>query len=238
MSRLVSLYPAPWRARYEDEFLAVLESRPLTLRDRLDVVAGALDARWHPQVHGPERIPDRIGYLSLAGFALFWAGIGVAATGPIRFDEYGSYRDGGTAVPFLLASVVLLSIGLARIVARLPSTARLTAVAGILAMIAGPVWAVAPWHFPVAMVFIVGLGCLAVGARSAGIMSTGAVVVLGLGVVVPLGLMSASLVVPWYALRTAEVSAVVLIAPLSLVWLVIARTLLHGSERTPVVSSV
>jgi hypothetical protein len=28
MSRLICLYPADWRARYEDEFLALLAERP------------------------------------------------------------------------------------------------------------------------------------------------------------------------------------------------------------------
>jgi hypothetical protein len=49
MSRLVRFYPRAWRDRYEDEFLALLEARPLTSRDVLDVVWGAVDAHLHPQ---------------------------------------------------------------------------------------------------------------------------------------------------------------------------------------------
>ena len=52
MSRLVRLYPAAWRARYEAELLDALTFRPLTLRDRFDLVRGALDARVHPELAG------------------------------------------------------------------------------------------------------------------------------------------------------------------------------------------
>ena len=45
MSSLVRLYPRSWRARYEPEFLDLLETRPPSLRDRIDIVRGAIDAR-------------------------------------------------------------------------------------------------------------------------------------------------------------------------------------------------
>jgi hypothetical protein len=41
---LLRLYPAPWRARYGDEFAALLEERSLGPSDVADVVHGALDA--------------------------------------------------------------------------------------------------------------------------------------------------------------------------------------------------
>jgi hypothetical protein len=44
---LLRLYPAPWRARYGDEFAAVLEERPLGPFDVADVLLGALDAHLH-----------------------------------------------------------------------------------------------------------------------------------------------------------------------------------------------
>jgi hypothetical protein len=42
------LYPRAWRDRYADELLAVLASRPLTARARVDLLRGALDAHVHP----------------------------------------------------------------------------------------------------------------------------------------------------------------------------------------------
>ena len=44
---LLRLYPARWRARYGDEFAAVLGERPLGPFDVADVLLGALDAHLH-----------------------------------------------------------------------------------------------------------------------------------------------------------------------------------------------
>ena len=44
---LLRLYPPRWRARYGDEFVAVLEERPLGPFDVADVLLGALDAHLH-----------------------------------------------------------------------------------------------------------------------------------------------------------------------------------------------
>lgn len=43
--RLAKLYPAAWRERFEDEFLELLESRPLDLPTVLDVLGAALTER-------------------------------------------------------------------------------------------------------------------------------------------------------------------------------------------------
>jgi len=53
----VRLYPRAWRERYGAELEALLEARPPTLGDRLDLIRGALDARVDPQVgsSAPER---------------------------------------------------------------------------------------------------------------------------------------------------------------------------------------
>jgi hypothetical protein len=42
---LIRLYPARWRARYGEEFLAILEERPLGPFDVADILLGALDAQ-------------------------------------------------------------------------------------------------------------------------------------------------------------------------------------------------
>ena len=44
---LLRCYPARWRARYGDEFAAVLDERPLGPFDVADVLLGALDAHLH-----------------------------------------------------------------------------------------------------------------------------------------------------------------------------------------------
>ena len=61
---LLRLYPAGWRARYGDEFAALLDDYPLTFLGLLDVLLGALDAHIAPldttgrilrMIHRPRR---------------------------------------------------------------------------------------------------------------------------------------------------------------------------------------
>jgi hypothetical protein len=47
---LLRLYPPAWRARYEEELLALLEDTPLTARAAIDLLLGALDAHARPQI--------------------------------------------------------------------------------------------------------------------------------------------------------------------------------------------
>jgi hypothetical protein len=46
---LIRLYPAPWRARYADEFEALLDERPLGPFDVADIVLAAVDAHIRPR---------------------------------------------------------------------------------------------------------------------------------------------------------------------------------------------
>jgi hypothetical protein len=71
MTRLIRLYPAAWRERYGAELAALLEERPPTVADRLDIVRGAIDAWLHAQIPG-RHVP--IGH-RLPGFAATAAGV-------------------------------------------------------------------------------------------------------------------------------------------------------------------
>jgi hypothetical protein len=53
-SHLIRFYPARWRARYGDEFEAILEERPLGPFDVADILLGALDARLRLRGRGAE----------------------------------------------------------------------------------------------------------------------------------------------------------------------------------------
>ncbi len=60
MSALLRLYPRAWRERYGDELLALLEDRPASPLDLVDLARGAFDARLHPQLPGTEpATPER-----------------------------------------------------------------------------------------------------------------------------------------------------------------------------------
>ncbi len=85
---LLRLYPPQWRARYGAEFAELLSARPPTVRDRLDIVRGAIDARLRPQV-GDARPPrvatvgDRVlalAAVTVGGLFSTWAGIIVIAS--------------------------------------------------------------------------------------------------------------------------------------------------------------
>jgi hypothetical protein len=52
-ARLLALYPSDWRARYEAEVAWILEHEPPSLRGRLDLVRGAIDAHLHPLAPSP-----------------------------------------------------------------------------------------------------------------------------------------------------------------------------------------
>jgi hypothetical protein len=90
---LLRLYPAAWRERYGDEFTDLIAARPPSLRDRFDILRGAIDARLHPQVGrgaAPETQPRRdrsLGALIVLAGALLsvWAALGV--TQGVRWDS-------------------------------------------------------------------------------------------------------------------------------------------------------
>ncbi len=76
MSRLVRLYPQQWRDRYGAELADLLEARPSTLGDTVDMVRGAADAHLHPHlVDGSEPAPwtHRIPGLLALSAGLVWA---------------------------------------------------------------------------------------------------------------------------------------------------------------------
>ena len=75
MSRLIRLYPAAWRARYEAEFLDLLEKRPMSPTGWIDLLRGAFDAHVHPQVKGSHSQPwtHRIPGLLAISAGLIWA---------------------------------------------------------------------------------------------------------------------------------------------------------------------
>ena len=74
---LLRLYPARWRARYGDEFAAVLVERPLGPFDVADVLLGALDAHLHLRGLGAAS-EHRKGFamsLKIGGYAAIAGGV-------------------------------------------------------------------------------------------------------------------------------------------------------------------
>ncbi|MEO5704531.1 MAG: hypothetical protein ABIR64_05995 [Candidatus Limnocylindrales bacterium] len=115
---LLRLYPATWRRRYGDEFVELLQSRPPSLRDHVDIFQGALDARIHPQV--VDALPPRVAtggdrLLALAAVTVGallsgWAWIIVAASprwgGGMAIDE--GLMGAAFGAGFLGAAIAML----------------------------------------------------------------------------------------------------------------------------------
>ncbi len=229
MSRLLRLYPRPWRERYEDEFRELLDARPASLADRVDIIRGALDARLHPQL--ARGVPDRAGLGTLAGFGFLVAAVLLAANGPLQYDEYGSYRDGSPAILPFLAAVGLLSFGIFRLMIQLPPRSRGTRAAGSIAIAAATLWSFGPWLLPVALVFFLGTLAFAIGARRVGLLSTWMVVALATLLVAPAVVSAAAMVLPWYALRESGFNFLIVVGPIGGLWLLVGLRLLGGFPR-------
>jgi hypothetical protein len=94
---LLRLYPRIWRARYEEELLAVLESRPLSFPDTIDMLLGAIDAHLHPYLGAKgmplqERIIHMLRALRRSLITLFCAYIGFVLAG-MAFQKLTEYED-------------------------------------------------------------------------------------------------------------------------------------------------
>lgn len=97
---LIALYPAAWQRRYGDELASHLEAGGLSLRDRLDLVRGALDAHLHP--NDPSMVPV---VSALTAGALATAHAIALAVQPVPVDWPGYLAD---ALPLALLGVALL----------------------------------------------------------------------------------------------------------------------------------
>ena len=181
MSALIRLYPAAWRNRYEEEFLALIEARPPSVGDRWDIVRGAFDARLHPHVREAAQPPEptderaanlvvarRLGFAALAGAAVWASAWVVALMGPLVYDGYGAYRDGSAAMPVLMLAVALLAGGLIGQVIWLPPSARAARVGVVVAIPGLIMWSFAPWLIQPFVIALAGLVTLSIGAIRVG----------------------------------------------------------------------
>ena len=89
---LVRLYPRAWRDRYEEEFVAMLEQGPMSIRDLFDITLGAVDAWLRPQMVYERRL---VMVARMRGSVLAvlwaWAGLVVAGVGFRKMTEYDDF---------------------------------------------------------------------------------------------------------------------------------------------------
>jgi hypothetical protein len=99
-TRIVELYPRAWRARYGEELDALLEAGSLGIRDRIDLLRGALDAHLHPARPSPLPVVS-----ALTASALVTAHAIVIAAQPVPLDWPGYLEE---ALPLVILAVVAL----------------------------------------------------------------------------------------------------------------------------------
>jgi hypothetical protein len=105
MSRLLRLYPAAWRERYEAEFTGTLEERPTGPIGWVDIVHGALDAHLHPELTGgaphvwTHRLPGLLA--TIAGLIWSWYYVRIVLS-PSEDWGYGVFL----AMPLMLFAIL------------------------------------------------------------------------------------------------------------------------------------
>ena len=144
---LLRLYPAVWRARYGDEFAAILEERPIGPFDVADILLGALDAHLHlrglasasPSRKGSTMSLRVGGYAAISGALLWFLGLLFGSA-----SETAAVFEALTLVSVVLGTVLLLValVGLSAFQARsyprltwaafaIPALGAITSLAGL-----------------------------------------------------------------------------------------------------------
>ena len=142
---LIRLYPARWRARYGDEFAAIVEERPLGPFDMADILLGAFDAQLRLRRVGTDIAQGRSFSMSLriGGFAAVLGGALLAISIVLGIGVDGSVVpvvQGGLLVSGMLALLVALA-GLSAFQARVHpilswAAVAVTSVGAIVAIVA------------------------------------------------------------------------------------------------------
>ena len=205
-SLLIRCYPARWRARYGDEFEAILEERPLGPFDVTDILLGALDAQLRLRgqratiEHGrASTMTLRIGgFAAILGSILWAAGAFLSLGMLVRVDGAVPPVLLLTGMALLLVALIFLSAIQARSHPRLawaalalPAAGTVTVIVGFVATrLAGGRVAEPSWYPVVVGVGLLAAlgGCLlfAIATYRMALLSRGGAVLLGVGSVVVL----------------------------------------------------
>ena len=197
-SLLIRLYPARWRARYGDEFEAILDERPLGPFDVADIVLGALDARLRlrgvaSDTRQGRGIPMslRVGGLAAVVGAALLAGAGLLSYDLVRVHSAVQQVMLFSGLGALLVAMAGLSAFQARIAphqiwAAFAMTAIGTVVAAV-GSVAVVLFGDTYWAMGIGGVFaaLIGSALFAIATYRTAVLSRGAAVLLGIGSVLP-----------------------------------------------------
>lgn len=185
MNRLVRLYPAAWRERYEAEFNRLLVERPIRRHDSIDVLFGAIDAHLHPELLGvaPKPWTQRLPGLLATSAGLIWTWFWIRILTLAPSDEWG--ESIGLAVLLMVCAVpgdytlpylrrIGITIGAIVIAMVVGRVAPWSATGGVLNLVAG----ITAW-------LLIAAGMLSLAAIRAGIGSRGRWILLASAGLVP-----------------------------------------------------
>ena len=220
MSRLLSLYPPRWRARYGAELESLLQERPPSFVDRLDIVRGALDARVHPQLAAADppatddadRGPSAL-FAVLGG--LLWVAAALGFYGAPLVDGLG-YKDSGAVV--LLVAAAAACTGLAASLRARGQASRLLSGAAT-AMLLGAVGVAMPWPILLLGYYAITFGSLLYGLAAMGRLAP-AWLLVAAGALLAMGF-------------NTEDGRALLVVPLGLAWMVVGALDLRGRITMP-----
>ena len=196
-SFLIRLYPASWRARYGDEFEALLEERPLGPFDVADIIVGAMDAQLRLRGSGAVNHGKGLSMsLRIGGSAAI---IGAALLAGAGFLGFGLVSAAGWLQPLLLvtglASLLVALAGLsafqARAHPRLIWLAFAMAAAGTFVAVIGlavsPLLPDAYWAVWIGglLMALVGSALFAIATYRTATLSRAGAVLLGIGSILP-----------------------------------------------------
>jgi hypothetical protein len=221
-SLLIRLYPARWRARYGDEFEAILDERALGPFDVADILLGALDAQLRLRGRRAD-IQQGRGFsmsLRIGGIAAILGGALWAVGLFLGSGLEGADLPLNPSLLMITGSLALLVAlaGLSAFQARthqrlawaafaLPAVGTIASIVGLVGtnLVGEPYWAV--W-FLGTLTFFVGSVLFAIATYRTAALSRGAAVLLGV----------ASVVLPVAALTTLGLFAVVALIGFALGW--------------------
>ena len=201
MRSLVRLYPASWRARYGDEFEALLEERPLGPFDVADILLAAIDAHLRPRrstasggdTKGSPMTPRNGGVAAIIGGAFWLISLaGSSATQPQDGQPWVTLFV--VALIALVVAVVALSAhqgrrqpGLMWLAVALPIIGAAVSGAGLLgmALIRGDdtIAGISPWNVWALgiMTTLIGSGLFAIASLRIRTLSRGGSALLAVG---------------------------------------------------------
>jgi len=200
-SFLIRCYPARWRARYGDEFEALLEERPLGPFDVADILLGALDAQLRLRGRGAVIAHGRglsmslriSGIAAIIGAALL-AGAGVLSYDLVEVDAVVQPVLFFAGLGTLLVALTGLSAFQARVAPRLiwgafalTAIGTIASVVAMVAFVGNPLMADQYWGlwFLGVATALSGSALFAIATYRTAALSRGAAVLLGVGSVLP-----------------------------------------------------